>query len=174
MEETENTTSAEAGTTAILKEKLYTIKEVAEMIGVARKTVYLWKDEGRINVVYIAGSVIRVPASELAAFLNGQDLKRTRRRPPVKKDAAPADTESPTEPPTDQPASWEQPAPWETRKEGEDERKMRAFFEGKDEPEPAQGSEPEATGEQEQTEGKADHEETTWEENLRRIYSTQE
>ena len=70
MEETENATSAEVGTTAILKEKLYTIKEVAEMIGVARKTVYLWKDEGRINVVYIAGSVIRVPASELAAFLN--------------------------------------------------------------------------------------------------------
>ena len=171
MEETENATSVEAETTAILKEKLYTIKEVAEMIGVARKTVYLWKDEGRINVVYIAGSVIRVPASELAAFLNGQELKRTRRRPPVKKDAAPADTESPTEPPTDQPASLEQPAPWESQ----DERKMRAFFEGKDEPDPAQGSEPEATDEQEQTEGQADNENITGEvEQLRRIYSANE
>lgn len=171
MEETENATSAEAGTTAILKEKLYTIKEVAEMIGVARKTVYLWKDEGRINVVYIAGSVIRVPASELAAFLNRQELKRTRRRPPVKKDAAPADTESPTEPPTDQPASLEQPAPWESK----DEDKMRDFLTGKDEPEPAQGSEPEATDEQEQTEGQAYNENITGEvEQLRRIYSANE
>ena len=174
MEETENATSAEVGTTAILKEKLYTIKEVAEMIGVARKTVYLWKDEGRINVVYIAGSVIRVPASELAAFLNGQKLKRTRRRPPVKKDAAPADTESPTEPPTDQPASLEQPAPWETRKEGEDEREKLETTEMAVSSS-AQGSEPEATDEQEQTEGKAYNENITGEvEQLRRIFSTQE
>jgi len=175
MEETENATSAEAETAAILNEKLYTIKEVAALIGVAKKTVYLWKDSGKIKAVKIAGSVVRVPASELAAFLNGQEPTRARRKPPVKKDAAPADTESPTEPPTDQPASLEQPAPWETRKEGEDERKMRAFFEGKDEPEPAQGSEPEATDEQEQTEGKAYNENITGEvEQLRRIFSTQE
>jgi len=71
-------------TAAILKEKLYTIKEVAKMIGVAKKTVYIWKDEGRLKTVRIAGSVIRVTATELADFMSGRDTDRK----PVKRKPA--------------------------------------------------------------------------------------
>ncbi len=50
-------------------EKLYRIKEVAELLGVHPKTVQRWAREGKIRVVYTVGGRRRIPESELKRLL---------------------------------------------------------------------------------------------------------
>jgi len=53
-------------------EKLYRIKEVAELLGVHPKTVQKWAREGKIKVVYTVGGRRRIPESELKKLLGEQ------------------------------------------------------------------------------------------------------
>jgi len=50
-------------------EKLYRVKEVAEILGVHPKTVQKWAREGKIKVVYTVGGRRRIPESELRRLL---------------------------------------------------------------------------------------------------------
>ena len=50
------------------KLNLYSAKEVAEMLGVTRVTVYRWIKEGKLKSVKIGGSV-RIWESELNEFI---------------------------------------------------------------------------------------------------------
>jgi len=56
-------------------EKLYRIKEVAEILGVHPKTVQKWAREGKIKVVYTVGGRRRIPESEIRRLL-GEEVKR--------------------------------------------------------------------------------------------------
>jgi len=56
-------------------EKLYRIKEVAEILGVYPKTVQKWAREGKIKVVYTVGGRRRIPESELKKLL-GEKIER--------------------------------------------------------------------------------------------------
>ena len=56
-------------------EKLYRIKEVAELLGVHPKTVQKWAREGKITVVYTVGGRRRIPESELKRLL-GEEVER--------------------------------------------------------------------------------------------------
>jgi len=56
-------------------EKLYRIKEAAEILGVHPKTVQKWAREGKIKVVYTVGGRRRIPESELKKLL-GEKIER--------------------------------------------------------------------------------------------------
>jgi len=56
-------------------EKLYRIKEVAEILGVHPKTVQRWAREGKIKVIYTVGGRRRIPESELKKLL-GEQVER--------------------------------------------------------------------------------------------------
>ncbi len=49
-------------------EKLYTIPEAAEYLGVTRQAVYKWMRQGRLRFV-IVGADRRIPESALLAFV---------------------------------------------------------------------------------------------------------
>ena len=51
-------------------EKLFTIKEVCEYLAITRKTLYNWKDAGKINFSDINGRV-RIKESELKRIIGG-------------------------------------------------------------------------------------------------------
>jgi excisionase family DNA binding protein len=51
------------------KEKMLTVKEVAEMLGVSRNTVYSWIKEGRIKALKFK-RIIRIPEKEIKASLS--------------------------------------------------------------------------------------------------------
>jgi len=48
---------------------LLTISEVAQILKVSKKTLYLWKRKGRIHFVKIAGTIIRIPRGDLMALI---------------------------------------------------------------------------------------------------------
>jgi excisionase family DNA binding protein len=50
------------------KERMLTVKEVSEMLGVSRNTVYVWIREGMIKVFKFK-RIIRIPESEVEKFL---------------------------------------------------------------------------------------------------------
>jgi len=56
-----------------MKEKYYTVAEVAEMFRVSRRTVYNWVQYGYLRAVKVGGdeskSVIRIPESALREFI---------------------------------------------------------------------------------------------------------
>lgn len=49
--------------------ELLTLAEAAALLKVTRKTLYKWKNDGKIRTVKIAGSLIRIPAADLAALI---------------------------------------------------------------------------------------------------------
>lgn len=52
-------------------EKLYTLKEVTEILKVTFMTLYRWRESGKLKVVKI-GNTIRVPESELKRLMKGE------------------------------------------------------------------------------------------------------
>lgn len=54
---------------SILNSELLTMAEAAALLKVTRKTLYAWKRTGRIRTVKVAGSLVRVPAADLAALI---------------------------------------------------------------------------------------------------------
>lgn len=52
------------------QERYYTIAEVAEIVRVSRRTVYTWRDAGKLNAVKI-GRGLRVSQTELDRILSG-------------------------------------------------------------------------------------------------------
>ena len=53
----------------IFNGELLTMAEAAALLKVTRKTLYAWKRTGRIRTVKVAGSLVRVPAADLAALI---------------------------------------------------------------------------------------------------------
>lgn len=49
-------------------EKLYTINEVRDLLGVTRTTLYEWMNSGQLKYV-VVGSRRRIPQSDLDAFI---------------------------------------------------------------------------------------------------------
>lgn len=54
---------------SIFNGELLTMAEAAALLKVTRKTLYAWKRTGRIRTVKVAGSLVRVPAGDLAALI---------------------------------------------------------------------------------------------------------
>jgi len=46
-------------------DKLYTLEEVAKMLGLSRRTMYRWVRRGWISIVVLPNGQIRVPSSEI-------------------------------------------------------------------------------------------------------------
>jgi len=53
--------------------ELLTLAEVAKILKVSRKTLYAWKAQGKIRFVKVAGSLIRIPRTDLAALITRDD-----------------------------------------------------------------------------------------------------
>lgn len=54
---------------SIFNGELLTMAEAAALLKVTRKTLYVWKRTSRIRTVKVAGSLVRVPAADLAALI---------------------------------------------------------------------------------------------------------
>ena len=54
---------------SILDGELLTMAEAAALLKVTPKTLYAWKRTGRIRTVKVAGSLVRIPAADLAALI---------------------------------------------------------------------------------------------------------
>jgi len=50
-------------------EKLYTLKEASQLLGVSTRTIQLWDKQGRIKCIRTAGGRRRVPAGEIERIL---------------------------------------------------------------------------------------------------------
>lgn len=61
--------TATAATINPIPGELLTLAEVAAILKVSRKTLYAWKAQGKIRFVKVAGCLIRIPRTELAAFI---------------------------------------------------------------------------------------------------------
>ena len=53
----------------MVKEKLYTVKQASEILGVHPKTIQKWDREGKIKVVRTPGGRRRIPESEIKRLL---------------------------------------------------------------------------------------------------------
>ncbi len=53
----------------VVKEKLYTVKQASEILGVHPKTIQKWDREGKIRVVRTPGGRRRIPESEIKRLL---------------------------------------------------------------------------------------------------------
>lgn len=51
-------------------EKMYTVKEVSEMLGVAKLTVYNWVNTEKVRSLKI-GNTIRIPESAITEMMKG-------------------------------------------------------------------------------------------------------
>ena len=56
-----------------MKEKLYTLKQASEILGVHPKTIQKWDREGKIRVVRTPGGRRRIPESEIKRLLGIQE-----------------------------------------------------------------------------------------------------
>lgn len=54
---------------SIFNGELLTMAEAAALLKVTCKTLYAWKRTGKIRTVKVAGSLVRVPAADLAALI---------------------------------------------------------------------------------------------------------
>ena len=52
-----------------MKEKLYTVKQASEILGVHPKTIQKWDREGKIKVIRTPGGRRRIPESEIKRLL---------------------------------------------------------------------------------------------------------
>ena len=53
----------------VVKEKLYTVKQASEVLGVHPKTIQKWDKEGKIKVIRTPGGRRRIPESEIKRLL---------------------------------------------------------------------------------------------------------
>ncbi len=53
----------------VVKEKLYTVKQASEILGVHPKTIQKWDKEGKIKVIRTPGGRRRIPESEIKRLL---------------------------------------------------------------------------------------------------------
>ncbi len=53
----------------VVKEKLYTLKQASEILGVHPKTIQKWDREGKIKVIRTPGGRRRIPESEIKRLL---------------------------------------------------------------------------------------------------------
>lgn len=53
----------------VVKDKLYTVKQTSEILGVHPKTIQRWDKEGRIKVIRTPGGRRRIPESEIKRLL---------------------------------------------------------------------------------------------------------
>lgn len=49
--------------------ELLTMAEAAAKLKITRKALYDWKRKGKIRTVKVAGSLVRIPAADLAALI---------------------------------------------------------------------------------------------------------
>ena len=56
-----------------MKEKLYTVKQASEILGVHPKTIQKWDREGKIKVVRTPGGRRRIPESEIKRLLGEKE-----------------------------------------------------------------------------------------------------
>ena len=56
-----------------MKEKLYTVKQASEVLGVHPKTIQKWDREGKIKVIRTPGGRRRIPESEIKRLLGIKD-----------------------------------------------------------------------------------------------------
>jgi len=61
----------------VVKEKLYTLKQASEILGVHPKTIQKWDREGKIRVVRTPGGRRRIPESEIKRLLGIQEENGT-------------------------------------------------------------------------------------------------
>ena len=59
----------------VVKEKLYTVKQASEILGVHPKTIQKWDREGKIKVIRTPGGRRRIPESEIKRLLGIKDEK---------------------------------------------------------------------------------------------------
>ena len=52
-----------------MKEKLYTVKQASEILGVHPKTIQKWDGEGKIKVIRTPGGRRRIPENEIKRLL---------------------------------------------------------------------------------------------------------
>jgi len=57
----------------VVKEKLYTVKQASEILGVHPKTIQKWDKEGKIKTVRTPGGRRRIPESEIKRLLGTKD-----------------------------------------------------------------------------------------------------
>lgn len=57
-------------------EKLLTIKEVAERIGVVPKTIYKWISKGKIVFIKLPGGDVRFKEEHLANWIENKTVKK--------------------------------------------------------------------------------------------------
>jgi len=53
----------------VVKEKLYTVKQASEILGVHPKTIQKWDGEGKIKVIRTPGGRRRIPENEIKRLL---------------------------------------------------------------------------------------------------------
>lgn len=54
---------------SIFDSELLTMAEAAAILKITRKALYDWKRKGKIRTVKVAGSLVRIPAADLAALI---------------------------------------------------------------------------------------------------------
>jgi excisionase family DNA binding protein len=92
--------------------RLLTVPEVARHLRVGQRTVYRWIQDGKLPVLRLAGSTIRVAARDLEAWLHAASQ-------PVE----PGNTPTPQPAPAPVTRRWAiPPASWSERRPTEDER----------------------------------------------------
>ncbi len=57
----------------VVKEKLYTVKQASEILGVHPKTIQKWDREGKIRIIKTPGGRKRIPESEIKRLLGMQE-----------------------------------------------------------------------------------------------------
>lgn len=55
-------------------EKLYTVSEAINILGVCRQTIYAWRDNGDIKTVRIGKGWLRIPHSEIERILENPSV----------------------------------------------------------------------------------------------------
>ena len=54
--------------------KFYSVKEIAEIVGVTPQSVHNWILEGKIKAIKLTSRIIRISESELNQFINKGDI----------------------------------------------------------------------------------------------------
>lgn len=54
-------------------DKMYTLKEAQEILGVSKPTLYNWQKSGKITFVKLGDHLTRIPESELKRLIKGEE-----------------------------------------------------------------------------------------------------
>ena len=69
METTTTEAHETTGTPLLFSGELLTLREAAKMLKVSRKTLYKWQYSGKLRTLKIAGSLVRIPRSDIDALI---------------------------------------------------------------------------------------------------------